>query len=115
MLNTKGWVWNGGCAPSRAELKVIIIYGLKMSKTSNQTAFYINKGELSTCVLCVGMVGTLKGGGGQPVSKGGGWMHPPAPPPQMKPCFILIASNDAQLQALIIKIYSPASMPKRAA
>ena len=68
----------GGCAPSRAEREAE--GNLRFKNEQNiqfRQLLVLIRGELTTCVLCVCMVGTLKGG--QPASKGGR-MPPSAPP-----------------------------------
>ena len=74
----KGVGAGGGCAPSRAEREAEGNLQFKNEQNIQfRQLFILIRGELSTCVLCVWMVGTPKGG--QPASKGDECPLPPPP------------------------------------
>ena len=68
----------GGCAPSRAELK--IIYGVKNEQNIRfRQLFPLIRGKLSTCTCIVYMNDGYSRGGGSQLSRGGGERMPPPP------------------------------------
>ena len=64
----------GRCVPSRAEREAEGNLRFKNEQNVQFRQFFILiRGELSTCVLCVWMVDTLKGGGANAPSRSPKW------------------------------------------